>query len=201
MFLRMITMETPEEITSEILKKISFQDEKYNLSILDKIFVLLDDLHKTKNTINDKFDLIFQQPEQLNDEYIKSHYLSIYRAILLINKSEYLVSCEIDSGIPRKIITQTIIYDIARFHNEIIYDAIKRKEKLMDESLRPVFKEIKNQIGSIHWFRTLYASTASISLLIWKLLVTIYTVSYLSYWKIFFNPSSTREKNKVDDIW
>lgn len=32
-------METPEEITSEILKKISFQDEKYNLSILDKIFV------------------------------------------------------------------------------------------------------------------------------------------------------------------
>lgn len=70
MFLRMVTMETPEEITSEILKKISFQDEKYNLSILDKIFVLLDDLYKTKNTINDKFDLIFQQPEQLNDEYI-----------------------------------------------------------------------------------------------------------------------------------
>lgn len=138
-------METPEEITSEILKKISFQDEKYNLSILDKIFVLLDDLYKTKNTINDKFDLIFQQLEQLNDEYIKSHYLSIYRAILSIKENKYLVCCEIGSGIPQKIITQTIIYDIARFSNEI-----KHKEKLMDESLRSVFKEINNQIGSIH---------------------------------------------------
>lgn len=137
-------METPEEITSEILK-ISFQDEKYNLSILDKIFVLLDDLYKTENTINDKFDLIFQQPEQLNDEYIKSHYLSIYRAILSIKENKYLVCCEIGSGIPQKIITQTIIYDIARFSNEI-----KHKEKLMDESLRSVFKEINNQIGSIH---------------------------------------------------
>lgn len=72
MFLRMVTMEAPEEITSEILKKISFQDEKYNLSILDKIFVLLDDLYKTKNTINDKFDLIFQQPEQLMMNILKA---------------------------------------------------------------------------------------------------------------------------------
>ncbi|HEC1777078.1 hypothetical protein L8U98_07330 [Campylobacter sp. RKI_CA19_01128] len=129
----------------EMLEKITYQDKENNLLILNNILDLLEDgLYKKKNTINDKFDLIFKQPKQFNDEYIKSHYLSIYRAIESVNENRYFVFWEIASGMPQKIITQTIIYDMARFYN-----TIKHKEKLIDESLRYIVKEINNIIGSI----------------------------------------------------
>ncbi|HEF7932360.1 hypothetical protein C3H55_08355 [Campylobacter jejuni] len=128
-----------------ILEKMTYQDEKENLLVLEKIVKLLNDyIYEQKNIIYDKFDLIFKRPEQFNDEYIISHYLSICRAIKSVNENRYLVCWEIASGIPQTIITQTIIYDIARFYN-----AIRGKEKSFDKSLQSVVMEINNIIGSI----------------------------------------------------
>ncbi|HDZ4368600.1 TPA: hypothetical protein R4456_001748 [Campylobacter jejuni] len=180
----------------EILEKITYQDKENNLLILNNILDLLEDgLYKKKNTINDKFDLIFKQPKQFNDEYIKSHYLSIYRAIESVNKNRYFVFWEIANGMPQKIITQTIIYDMARFYN-----TIKHKEKLIDESLQYIVKEINNIIGSIQGLDDYYCTTRIILQFIW-ILAIVYTISHLSHRKDFFNPYGTREKNKVDDIW
>ncbi|EGK8026401.1 hypothetical protein IO389_001672 [Campylobacter lari] len=127
-----------------MFEKIVYKDKKMNLLILNKIFILLDELYKQKNITDDQIDLIFKRPKQFNDEYIISHYLSIYRAIKSINKDEYFVFWEIANGVPQEIITQTIIYDIARFYN-----TIKHKEKFIDRFLQSIVKEINNIIGSI----------------------------------------------------
>ena len=131
---------TSDKVTMGISEKITYQDEEENLLVLKKIA----ELYEQKNITDDKIDLIFNQPEQFNDEYVKSHYLSIYRAIKSVNENRYFVSWEIASGIQPKIITQTIIYDIARFYN-----AIRGKEKSFDKSLQSVVVGINNIIGSI----------------------------------------------------